>query len=151
MHEEAAGNEDDLFIDIPLGSKLKIFYRAKKNGIQNVARFKLGPNKNHFYASFEEDDVDFTIGLENSNSDDRDALFELKILCRTYGFIAPMDSLPETLTSNVRKLRFIRQSSEERKKLVSTTAVRHGMDRHYASMMLSEIRCNVSQQYIRFM
>lgn len=50
----------------------------------------------------------------------------------------------ETLNSSGRKLRFIRQSGEEGKKLVSSTAARHDILHHDASVMLSTIEFNVN-------
>lgn len=145
MHRVAV-NKDDGSLDIPLGSKLKFYYRTKKNDVETVAHITQGPKENHFYAMFDEDDVDFSVRFENSNSQDRDVCFNLKILEKMHGFVARnhRNCSIETLESNGRKLRFVRQSGVEGKKLVSTTAVRHCLDRHDASVMLSEIGVNVS-------
>lgn len=139
MHRVAV-NKEDGSINIPLGSKLSICYKSKINGQDIIAPIRPGPKRNHFYAQFEEDDVDFEIGMENS-SKDRAVCFKFNILQQYYGFVtdANTNCKIQTLVDNGRKLHFIRQTGEEGNKLVSTTATNYGMNRYDASKMLSEI------------
>lgn len=137
-------NEVEGSLDIPLGSKLKFWYRSQKNGKQNVARISPGPKQNHFIALFDEDDVDFEIGIENL-SNERSVCFETTILNQSYAFVTASNEnwKIETLNSNGRKLRFVRQSGEQGKKLVASTAANHGLTRQGASALLSEIKFRV--------
>lgn len=141
---QISANKVEGSLDIPLGSKLTFWYRSRKNGKENVARICPGPKPNHFIALFEEDDVDFQIGLENL-SNDRSVCFETAILNEKNAFVAePNETCKiETLTSNGRKLRFVRQSGEQGKKLVASTAANHGLTRQGASELLSEIKFRV--------
>lgn len=142
---QVAVNKDSGSLDIPLGSKLTIWYRSKRNATENIVRITEGPKKNHFVALFQEDDVDFKIGFENS-ANSRDMRFELKVQESTGRFVTRCntDWKLETLPSNGRKFHFIRQSGEAGKKLVAATAERHGLPLHDASEMLSKIEFGVT-------
>lgn len=93
---------------------------------------------------FEENDVDFKIGFENS-SDERAVCFNFFIFDKLYGFVLPngAKSKIETLQSNGRKLHFARQSGAIGEKLVAATAASHGLTREDASSMLSKIQVGI--------
>lgn len=141
---EVSANEVDGSLNIPLGSKLTLWYRSQKNGKETMARISPGRKQNHFIALFEEDDVDFEIGMENL-SIDRSVCFEMNFLNEEHGFVTASNKnwKIETLSSNGRKFHFVRLSGERGKKLVSTTAAYHGLTHQDASVMLSEIKFKV--------
>lgn len=141
---QVSANEVEGYLSIPMGSNLTFWYRSKKNGKENMARISPATKKNHFIALFEEDDVDFEIGFENL-SNDRSVCFNMDILKKSHEFVVRSNTncKIQTLNSNGRKLHFVRQSGEEGKKLVSTTATDHRLTREGASVMLSEIKFNV--------
>lgn len=145
MLQVAVNKEDDGSLEVPLGSKLTIWYRSKNGGRENIAKIKPGPKKNHFYALFDEDDVDFQIGFENL-SEERDVCFGVKVLNKTYEFVTERKSNEqiETLTSHGRKFHFLRQSGIAGMKLVSSTATSHGLSRAAASDILSKLEFNVT-------
>ncbi|XP_037039061.1 polyubiquitin-like [Bradysia coprophila] len=145
MMHQVSVNEAEGLLEIPLGSKLSFRYRSKITGKETTARIIAGRERNHFFALFDDDDVDFRIAMENS-SEDRSASFAMTILDESHAFmIRPhRNGEIETLTSNGRKLHFIRQSGHEGRKLVSSTATNHGLTRHEASVMLSEVKFRVS-------
>lgn len=141
---QVSANEVDGSLNIPLGSKLTLWYRGQKNGKENMARITPGRKQNHFIALFEEDDVDFEIGMENL-SNDRSVCFEMSFLNEEHGFVTASNTnwKIETLNSNGRKFHFVRLSGERGKKLVYTTAANHGLTHQDASVMLSEIKFKV--------
>ena len=126
----------------PFGAGLKLLYKNKLNGEQEVARIGPGPEKNHYYAYFEEDDVDFEIEMDNSSCKDRSVCFDIKVMKKKHGFmVRPQKTWKiETLESKGKKLHFISQSGKEGKSLVSTTASTHGISRQDASLLLSQIK-----------
>lgn len=142
---QVAVNKEDGSLEIPLGSKLTIWYRSKNDSRETIAKIKPGPNKNHFYALFDEDDVDFQIGFDNL-SDERDVCFGVEVLKKYYEFVteSKKSGKIETLTSKGRKLHFLRQTGDEGMKLVSSTATSHGISRAAASEILSKLEFNVA-------
>lgn len=142
---KASLNEAEGSLKVPPASTLSFRYRSKLTGRDTVAKISAGREQNEFVALFEEDDVDFRIAMRNS-LEGRSACFKMTILDKSYGFVirSRKEGEIETLVSNGRKLHFIKQSGEQGKKLVSTTATNYGLSRRDASVMLSEIKFLVS-------
>lgn len=136
----------------PFGTGLKLLYKNKHTGKQEVARIGPGPEKNHYFAYFEQDDVDFEIEMDNSSCKDRSVRFRMEVMKKKHGFVVgPKDTWKiETMESNGKKLHFIRQSGEEGKSLVSSTASSRGISRQDASTILSQIKFWVNYEARNF-
>lgn len=72
-------------IEIPLGATITIVYDSK-TGARRTANIVNGPNKHQYIAIFNEDDVDFTIGVNNLNKH-RDFNFHINMFGEWFAFV----------------------------------------------------------------
>ncbi len=126
------------------GSTFEIFYRSKTLGTQQ-APLVLGPKPNIFYALFKENDVDFYVKVTNK-LEDRTLRYCVDVLNEKKSFLVDENFswALETLTSNGNNFRFVRQSSEAGKKLVTTAASIHNLSVKEASTLISQMKFQVN-------
>lgn len=72
-------------IEIPLGATISIVYDSK-TGARRTANIVNGPNKHQYIAIFDEDDVDFIVGVNNMN-DNRDFNFHINMFGEWMPFV----------------------------------------------------------------
>lgn len=112
----------------------------------HIVQARICPSKtpNHYYAIFNEDDVDFEIGIVNTKSD-FDIIYDIGVLGKRYGFITGnhLKNRLEALKSGGGKLHFIRQSSEIGETLVSMAASEQNLTFNEASEMISQIKFDI--------
>lgn len=132
-------------ITLPIGgSTFEIFYHSKKSGRPQKVPLMLGPQPNIFYALFKENEVDFHINVTNKVQD-RSLCYYANVANEKNGFIVQANSnwALETLHSNGKNFRFVRQSSEAGKELVSTAATTHNLSARDASTLVSQMKFQV--------
>lgn len=129
-------------VTLPVGgSTFEIFYDSKTLGRQQKVPLILGPKPNIFYALFKENDVDFHINVTNKVPD-RSLCYYVDVLNKKNGFIVKENSnwALKTLESCGNNFRFVRQSSEAGKELVSTAVTAHNLSAREASTLVSQMK-----------
>jgi len=116
-------------VELPQGTKYKIVYSSKSNAIVKTAVMCPGPDKNVFYALFDEDDVDFRLVIDNQDCKDRECRTDVSVRGeKSQGFVnrrGTCSSL-EALESNGRRLHFVSGSSLDGQAIVAAAAKKLG-------------------------
>ncbi|XP_037035194.1 polyubiquitin-like [Bradysia coprophila] len=132
-------------VTLPVGgSTFEIFYHNKILGRLQKAALTFGPKPNIFYALFKENDVDFEIHVANKDQS-RPLCYYMNVNNEEKGFIVDENSnwALKTMQSNGNNFRFVRQSSEAGKELVSTAATAHKLSFREASTLVSQMKFQV--------
>lgn len=131
-------------IESPLGSTLGLSY-VGPDGERYPVPIYNGKRQNHFYALFDEEDVDFEIDLANSFCDQRAVLYGIESQNTVNGFLVNggIKCTLKTLVDLGPKLHFVRQSSDDGLALIVRTADKHNITFDKASELLSQIKFDI--------
>lgn len=129
---------------MPLKTTIGIQYKSKNRGRMMDANIVAGPTKNHYFAFFGEDDVDFKFCFDNKNKD-RNFGFDTDILNETHSFSMQSNSTNTlaALVTKGRHLHFVREGGNTGSSLIALAAQEHRLSHAEAAEMMSRIQFNV--------